>query len=195
MPAEEYHTVARGAYFSREVIPNQLVVVSLNTMYFCKLMFGSSPVTCQFLTFSRNDNKMRTTRSSMDVLLLEQEILQIQAQLSLTGWLYSSVAGATVVCKSGLPDMYRLQHQAGMMDVRTMSVDLLVTHKAQSSPLTAIGLDRYTEISVAFQDTIVGQVFGHVNVSMLSEPLLPRLRLRKSLLTDIAGTGGCVQLP
>lgn len=37
VPAEEYHTVARGAYFSREVIPDQLVVVSLNTMYFCKL--------------------------------------------------------------------------------------------------------------------------------------------------------------
>lgn len=36
VPAEEYHTVARGAYFSREVIPDQLVVVSLNTMYFCK---------------------------------------------------------------------------------------------------------------------------------------------------------------
>lgn len=36
VPADEYHTVARGAYFSREVIPDQLVVVSLNTMYFCE---------------------------------------------------------------------------------------------------------------------------------------------------------------
>lgn len=37
VPAQEYHNVARGVYFAREVIPNRLAVVSLNTMYFGKL--------------------------------------------------------------------------------------------------------------------------------------------------------------
>ena len=123
---------------------------------------------------------MRTTRSSMDVLLLEQETLQTQAQLNLTGWLYSLVAGARVVCKSGLPDMYHLQHQAGMTVVSTRFADFLLTHKAKASPCHSTGLDRYTEISVAFQDTIVGQVFGHVNVSM---PVDFFAAVGKSLLT------------
>ena len=33
IPEEQHHVFERGAYFSTEVIPDQLAVVSLNTMY------------------------------------------------------------------------------------------------------------------------------------------------------------------
>jgi endopolyphosphatase len=34
IPEEQYHTFVQGAYFSVEVLPGSLVVVSLNTLYF-----------------------------------------------------------------------------------------------------------------------------------------------------------------
>ena len=34
MPFESYQVFQRGGYFSVEVIPEQLAVISLNTMYF-----------------------------------------------------------------------------------------------------------------------------------------------------------------
>lgn len=33
IPAEEYHVFQRGAYYSSEVIPDKLAVISLNTIY------------------------------------------------------------------------------------------------------------------------------------------------------------------
>jgi endopolyphosphatase len=33
IPADDYHVFQRGAYFSAEVIPDQLAVISLNTLY------------------------------------------------------------------------------------------------------------------------------------------------------------------
>ena len=34
LPEDQYHTFARGAYFSSDVIPGDLAVISLNTLYF-----------------------------------------------------------------------------------------------------------------------------------------------------------------
>jgi endopolyphosphatase len=34
MPSQSFQVFQRGAYFSVEVVPDQLVVISLNTLYF-----------------------------------------------------------------------------------------------------------------------------------------------------------------
>ncbi|KAK9896712.1 hypothetical protein P389DRAFT_83164 [Cystobasidium minutum MCA 4210] len=123
VPADEYHTVARGAYFSREVIPDELVVVSLNTMYFYEnnKVVDGCPATKPGET------------ADPGTLQLDWLVVQLNRwrdrgmQVWLTGHVPPTPSGWYDDC-----------------------------------------LSRYTEISVAFQDTVVGQMFGHVNVDAFS---------------------------
>lgn len=115
IPADQYHTVTRGIYFAREVIPDTLAVVSMNTMYY----------------FDNNKVVDGCTPDDPGTLQLDWLLVQLGRwrERGMQVWLTGHVPPSNWYegCKS-----------------------------------------RYAEIAVSYQDTIVGQMFGHVNVDTFS---------------------------
>ncbi|KAH9943409.1 uncharacterized protein BXZ73DRAFT_97450 [Epithele typhae] len=116
VPFPAYQVFQRGGYFSVEVIPNSLAVISLNTMYFydsnaavggCKYSDPQDPGNLQF-----------------DWLEVQ---LQMFRERNMQVWLSGHVPPSS---RNYFPECYV----------------------------------RYVELSLRFQDTIVGHLFGHMNM-------------------------------
>ncbi|KAH9977959.1 endopolyphosphatase [Lactifluus volemus] len=118
VPFSSYQVFRRGAYFSVEVIPGEIAVISLNTMYF----YDSNKVVggCEF-------------REPDDPGNLQFDWLEVQLK------------------------MFRKRQ------MRNVSVPLTTSRTARSDLHFVYKYVRYVELSLRFQDTILGHLYGHMN--------------------------------
>ncbi|PWN53602.1 hypothetical protein IE53DRAFT_366209 [Violaceomyces palustris] len=122
IPEYEFHTFERGGYFSKEVIPGRLAVMSLNTLYF----YDSNKAVDGCAKRKRRDDD-----DQVDPGTLQLEWLEIQL------------------------DMFRQ---------RGLQVHLIGHVPPTPGNYFERCYEVYTDIALRYQDTIVGQHFGHMNV-------------------------------
>ncbi|KAE8221553.1 hypothetical protein CF319_g5099 [Tilletia indica] len=122
IPEFEVHNFQRGAYFATEVIPNELAVLSLNTIY----MYDSNKVVDGCVKSKKG--KPEKDRDAGTVMLDWMEV-----QLSL----------------------FRSRH---------MQVHIMGHVPPTAGNFFPLCYERYTDIVLRYQDTVVGQHYGHMNV-------------------------------
>ncbi|OXG95688.1 endopolyphosphatase [Cryptococcus neoformans A2-102-5] len=115
IPSEAAHVFERGAYFSVEVIPDRLAVISLNTLFW----------------YDSNTLVDGCRGHSNDPGALEMDWLEVQL------------------------DNFR---QRGMQVWLTGHVPPHMSHYYDNCYL------RYGDLALRYQDTIVGHLFGHMNI-------------------------------
>ncbi|KAI0759898.1 Metallo-dependent phosphatase-like protein [Irpex lacteus] len=115
VPFHSYQVFQRGAYYSVEVIPNQLAVVSLNTMYW----FDSNKAVAGC------DPKDREDPGNLQFDWLEVQLSQFRRR------------GMQVWLSGHVPPSARNYHTECHI--------------------------RYVELSLRYQDTILGHLYGHMN--------------------------------
>ncbi|KGB78065.1 endopolyphosphatase [Cryptococcus deuterogattii R265] len=115
IPSEAGHVFERGAYFSVEVIPDRLAVISLNTLFW----------------YDSNTLVDGCRDHSKDPGALEMDWLEVQL------------------------DNFR---QRGMQVWLTGHVPPHMSHYYDNCYL------RYGDLALRYQDTIVGHLFGHMNI-------------------------------
>ncbi|KWU43467.1 hypothetical protein RHOSPDRAFT_13083, partial [Rhodotorula sp. JG-1b] len=117
IPEHFQHTFARGGYYSVEAVKGDLLLVSLNTLYF----------------YDRNaivDGSRNIDPGTEQLLWLEQQLTLARAQ-GMQVWLTGHVPATK---DNWYPGCY----------------------------------EQYAELVLGWQDTIVGQLFGHMNVDFVS---------------------------
>ena len=122
VPEYEFHTFEQGGYFLKELIPNRLAAMSLNTLY-----FYDSNKAVEGCTKKRR----RHGETEVDPGTAQLDWLEVQL------------------------DLFRK---------RKMQVHLIGHVPPTAGNYFPLCYDRYTDIVIRFQDTIVGQHFGHMNV-------------------------------
>ncbi|GJE84018.1 endopolyphosphatase [Phanerochaete sordida] len=116
VPFHSYQVFQRGAYYSVEVIPDQLAVISLNTMY----LFDSNKAVGGCEVKDRDDPGN-----------LQLDWMEVQLQAFRARGMQTWISGH-------VPPSARNFHSECHI--------------------------RYTELSLRYQDTILGHLFGHMNV-------------------------------
>ncbi|ORY83472.1 Metallo-dependent phosphatase-like protein [Leucosporidium creatinivorum] len=128
IPEVHLHSFARGGYYSIEAIPGQLLLISLNTLYFYennKAVDGCPSFSKKARAFKKDDDP-----GTEELLWLEQQLLLARArgmQVWMTGHVPATKSNWYQGCYS-----------------------------------------RYGELVLSFHDTIVGHLFGHMNVDHFS---------------------------
>ncbi|KAL9937177.1 hypothetical protein V8E36_003586 [Tilletia maclaganii] len=122
IPEFEVHNFQRGAYFAKEVIPNELAVLSLNTIY----MYDSNKVVDGCVKSKRG--KPEKDRDAGTVMLDWMEV------------------------------------QLSLFRSRGMQVHIMGHVPPTAGNYFPLCYERYTDIVLRYQDTVVGQHFGHMNV-------------------------------
>lgn len=137
IPFSSYQVFQRGAYFSVEVIPSSLAVISLNTMYF----YDSNKAVggCEF-------------KEPQDPGNLQLDWLEVQL------------------------DSFR---------TRGLQVWLMGHVPPTPDNFFAECYVRYVEISLRFQDTILGHLFGHMNADHFSFLQADDLEFPEDGLADV----------
>ncbi|SCZ88506.1 BZ3500_MvSof-1268-A1-R1_Chr10-2g02982 [Microbotryum saponariae] len=133
IPEEHLHTFARGGYYSVEAIPNQLVLVSLNTLYFYENNKGVDG--CP--SFSLGSSSSSSFKRKKDDDPGTEELLWLEQQL-----LLARMRGMQVWLTGHVPPT-KSNYYEGCYS-------------------------RYGELMLAYQDTILGGLFGHMNVDHFS---------------------------
>ncbi|EGO01896.1 hypothetical protein SERLA73DRAFT_49578, partial [Serpula lacrymans var. lacrymans S7.3] len=132
IPFASYQVFQRGAYYSVEVVPNALAVISLNTMYFYDANKGylhSLYTVCKFDTDTDSFSGCEY-REPNDPGNLQFDWLDVQLEMFRSRGMQVWITGH-VPPSSGnyFPECYY----------------------------------RYVELSLRYQDTILGHLFGHMN--------------------------------
>jgi len=91
IPFPSYQVFQRGAYYSVEVIPDAIAIISLNTMYF----YDSNKGTFGPPIAGYSDDGGAEQRS----VAASSRILMIPVILNLTGWRYSWSPSELVICR------------------------------------------------------------------------------------------------
>ncbi|SPO22839.1 related to PPN1 - vacuolar endopolyphosphatase [Ustilago trichophora] len=119
IPEYEFHTFEQGGYYVKEILPNRLAAMSLNTLYF----YDNNKAV---------DGCVRTKKKSKEVDPGTAQLDWLEVQL----------------------DLFRR---------RGMQVHLLGHVPPTAGNYFSRCYRRYTDIVLRFQDTVVGQHFGHMN--------------------------------
>ncbi|KAK0546965.1 Endopolyphosphatase [Tilletia horrida] len=122
IPEFEQHNFQRGAYFAKEVIPNELAVLSLNTIY----MYDSNKVVDGCVK-----SKKGSAEKDRDVGTVMLDWMEVQLSLFRS---------------------------------RSMQVHIMGHVPPTAGNYFPLCYERYTDIVLRYQDTVVGQHFGHMNV-------------------------------
>lgn len=122
IPEYEFHTFEQGGYFVKELLPNELAAMSLNTLYFY------------------DNNK------------------------AVDGCVRSSKKGhGNTPADPGTAQLDWLEVQLNLFRQRSMQVHLLGHVPPTAGNYFPRCYKRYTDIVLRYQDTVVGQHFGHMN--------------------------------
>ncbi|GAC98985.1 hypothetical protein PHSY_006582 [Pseudozyma hubeiensis SY62] len=121
IPEYEFHTFEQGGYYVKEILPNRLAAMSLNTLYF----YDNNKAV---------DGCVKTKRGSKG-----KDVDPGTAQLD---W---------------------LEVQLNLFRSRGMQVHLLGHVPPTAGNYFERCYRRYTDIVLRYQDTVVGQHFGHMN--------------------------------
>ena len=119
IPEYEFHTFEQGGYYVKEILPNKLAAMSLNTLYF----YDNNKAV---------DGCVKTKKKSKEV-------------------------------DPGTAQLDWLEVQLDLFRQRGMQVHLLGHVPPTAGNYFGRCYRRYTDIVLRFQDTIVGQHFGHMN--------------------------------
>ncbi|KAG8976510.1 Endopolyphosphatase, partial [Tulasnella sp. 427] len=117
VPFSSFSVFARGAYYSKEIIPNQLAVISLNTLYF----YDSNKAVDGCPTKKGSEDPGRLQLDWLEVQL--QQFRKRKMQVWIIGHVPPTMGNYYPECYLG-----------------------------------------YGTLALRFQDTIVGHIFGHMNV-------------------------------
>ncbi|SNX82253.1 related to PPN1 - vacuolar endopolyphosphatase [Melanopsichium pennsylvanicum] len=119
IPEYEFHTFEQGGYYVKEILPNRLAAMSLNTLYF----YDNNKAV---------DGCVKTKKRSKEV-------------------------------DPGTAQLDWLEVQLELFRKRGMQVHVLGHVPPTAGNYFARCYDRYTDIVLRYQDTVVGQHFGHMN--------------------------------
>ncbi|KDN41886.1 hypothetical protein K437DRAFT_258111 [Tilletiaria anomala UBC 951] len=125
VPESEFHVFQKGGYYAKEVLPNELAVFSLNTLYF----YDSNKAVDGCKKYSKKTPEKDWDPGSVQLDWLEVQLMQLR-----TRGLQAQLVG-------------HVPPTAGNYFPRCYS--------------------RYTDIVLRYQDTIIGQHFGHMNVDAI----------------------------
>ncbi|GAA5915507.1 hypothetical protein JCM8208_007469 [Rhodotorula glutinis] len=163
IPEHFLHTFARGGYYSVEAAGGDLLLVSLNTIYFYSrntVVDGCPPF----------DEDLASSRTFADAVPPYLATLNSPASPEAAALFAAHVAAQTTTrdMDPGTEQLLWLEQQLVLARARGMQV-ILTGHVPATEANWYEGCwTRYAELALGYQDTVVGQLFGHMNVDMFS---------------------------
>ncbi|CAO1627475.1 unnamed protein product [Parajaminaea phylloscopi] len=172
IPEYQLHTFQLGGYFSREVIPNRLAVISLNTLYF----YDSNKVVDGCKRIQRERKKGR--KDSLTHPGRHESQGQHQGGPDETGddddddgegasYSISAFNLTEALLKTkdpGTVQLLWLEAQLYQYHERGMGVHIIGHVPPTAGNYFPRCYDAYTDIVLHYQETVVGQHFGHMNI-------------------------------
>ncbi|BGP41668.1 Endopolyphosphatase [Rhodotorula kratochvilovae] len=162
IPEQFLHTFARGGYYSVEAAGGDLLLVSLNTMYF----YMRNTVVDGCPPFDEDLSLLSHPSSSAAHLNATHSPASPEAAA-----LFAAHIAALTTARDldpGTEQLLWLEQQLVLARARGMQV-LLTGHVPATRANWYDGcFTRYAELVLGWQDTVVGQLFGHMNVDMFS---------------------------
>lgn len=144
IPSEQYHVFQRGAYFAQEVIRDRLAVISLNTLYWYDSNKGERMESCRPMLVKKGN-------------LLTYDSFSFCRPSVVDGCRDGS-------SEPGALEFDWLEFQLDGFRERGMQVWLTGHVPPSTSRYFSSCYLRYGELALRFQDTIVGHLYGHMNV-------------------------------
>ncbi|GAA5864110.1 hypothetical protein JCM3774_006384 [Rhodotorula dairenensis] len=182
IPEHFQHTFARGGYYSVEAVKGDLLLVSLNTLYFYDrnaIVDGCPPADDDFLhrRWPHDDAGMteaaRLPHLDPDLSPTSPRAAELfhehMARLSShhrTGPPSSSTTRGNI--DPGTEQLLWLEQQLTLARAQGMQVWLTGHVPATRDNWYPRCFEQYAELVLGWQDTIVGQLFGHMNVDFVS---------------------------
>lgn len=175
VPEYQLHTFQLGGYFSLEVIPGKLAVISLNTIYWYdsnKVVDGCKNAKKRRAKRARKERKKRRGGGGKSSVDEEQDDGDAEKDEALYEWQEESLLGTSpssphAMLKSRDPGTIQLEWLEAQLDqYRKRGVHV---HLIGHVPPTAGNYfdecyDVYTDIVLHNQETVIAQHFGHMNV-------------------------------
>ncbi|GAA6054651.1 hypothetical protein JCM3770_002923 [Rhodotorula araucariae] len=160
IPEHFLHTFARGGYYSVEAAGGDLLVVSLNTMYF----YMRNTVVDGCPPFDEDLSLLASAPAPAAHLNATYSPASREAAA-----LFAAHVAALTIARDldpGTEQLLWLEQQLVLARARGMQV-LLTGHVPATRANWYEGcFTRYAELVLGWQDTVVGQLFGHMNVDM-----------------------------
>lgn len=160
VPEYERHTFQLGGYFSTEVIPNKLAVISLNTLYF----YDSNKVVdgCKRINRERKQaRKDRKGASWMTTPAAEAE----DDTAGLASYTAEDISSALLKAKDpGTIQLLWLEAQLYQFRQRGLAVHIIGHVPPTSGNYFPRCYDAYSDIILHYQEIVIGQHFGHMNI-------------------------------
>lgn len=163
VPEYELHTFQLGGYFGREVIPNKLAVLSLNTLYW----YDSNKVVdgCKKSKEKRQRKKKRKGKKGKRDSFAEgeeqEEDDEDEEQMPMTA---NDIFRALKTSDPGTVQLAWLEAQLYQYRKRGMHVHLLGHVPPTFGNYFQDCYDVYSDIVLHYQETVIAQHFGHMNV-------------------------------
>lgn len=156
VPEYELHTFQLGGYFTQEVIPNRLAVISLNTLYF----YDSNKVVDGCKKIKRERRGKLGKSASIAGQQVVDEDSEVDDYLSSEG-----ISAALLKSKDpGTVQLLWLDAQLDQYRRRGMAVHIIGHVPPTGGNYFPRCFDAYTDIVLHYQEVVVGQHFGHMNV-------------------------------
>ncbi|BGP01607.1 Endopolyphosphatase [Rhodotorula toruloides] len=176
IPEHFLHTFARGGYYSVEAIKGDLLLVSLNTLYFYSrnsIVDGCPPFDEDFAPWrTAQGGANASNRAYLDPSLHPSSAAAaslFQSHVSSLTSPSSSPSSSNVRdIDPGTEQLLWLEQQLTLARARGMQVWLTGHVPATRENWYEGCYQRYAELVLAWQDTVVGQLFGHMNVDFFS---------------------------
>ncbi|GAA5977370.1 hypothetical protein JCM10908_004955 [Rhodotorula pacifica] len=181
IPEHAQHLFARFGAFSVEAIKGDLLLVSLNTIYFYDrnaAVDGCPPVDDEFLrrsSSSSSDDDYASPPAHLDPQLSPTSpraaALFTEYMTELDHRRRASRLGADLIANDvdpGTEQLLWLEQQLTLARAQGMQVWLTGHVPATKENWYPRCLEQYAELMLSYQDTIVGQLFGHMNVDFVS---------------------------
>ncbi|BGO93180.1 hypothetical protein NBRC10512_007569 [Rhodotorula toruloides] len=173
IPEHFLHTFARGGYYSVEAIKGDLLLVSLNTLYFYSrnsIVDGCPPFDEDLALWRTEGAEANaSSRAYLDPSLHPSSAAASSLFQSYISSLTSSSFSENVRdIDPGTEQLLWLEQQLTLARARGMQVWLTGHVPATKDNWYEGCYQRYAELVLAWQDTVVGQLFGHMNVDFFS---------------------------
>ncbi|BGP33633.1 Endopolyphosphatase [Rhodotorula toruloides] len=172
IPEHFLHTFARGGYYSVEAIKGDVLLVSLNTLYFYSrnsIVDGCPPFDEDFAPSRSGGRANASSRAYLDPSFHPSSVAAASLFQSYISSLTSSPFSSNVRdIDPGTEQLLWLEQQLTLARARGMQVWLTGHVPATRENWYEGCYQRYAELVLAWQDTVVGQLFGHMNVDFFS---------------------------
>lgn len=161
IPEYELHIFQLGGYFSREIIPRRLAVISLNTLYF----YDSNKVVDGCKRISRERKKERKNKGEGIFPELDDGDEGQGEQEATSKFDADDIRAALLASKDpGTIQLIWLEAQLHHYQQRKMGVHIIGHVPPTANNYFPRCYDAYTDIVLHYQEVVIGQHFGHMNI-------------------------------